>query len=162
MSPASIHKVIKMKNTTEIIIKIVIIMIILLSETSSVSAFNDSFDYNYPDCDADQCKDPRIKPPPEVPPNPRCVHWWCNPEPVILIPVFIPGTTEQTLFIDTPVITSHSPTFVFGTSDIDRYTIFKSQLNESDMNKRAAYFIEIILWDYGLNQTEFENKFGLI
>jgi len=105
-----------------------------------------------PDCPEIQCKDPRIKPTPEVPPNPRCIHWWCNPE--------IPSQTNNTVESQiTPISTSISPMFIFGSSDVDRYNTFKSQLNDTYLSTRAKYYMDGILLEYGLNQTEFENKY---
>jgi len=105
-----------------------------------------------PDCPEIQCKDPRIKPTPEVPPNPKCIHWWCNPE--------IPNQSNNSVTIQTtPTSTSISPLFIFGSSDVDRYNTFKAQLNDSELSARAKYYMDGILLEYELNQTEFENKY---
>lgn len=55
--------------------------------------------------------------------------------------------------------------FLFGRSDTERYTYFKSQsINLGARNstrQRANYWMEIIANDYGINRTQFEKKYNI-
>lgn len=60
--------------------------------------------------------------------------------------------------------------FVFGKSDVERYYYFKHQLtndnklsladNDINVTARAKYYMNIIASDSGLNESQFESKFG--
>jgi len=72
----------------------------------------------------------------------------------------IPNQSNNSVTIQTtPTSTSISPLFIFGSSDVDRYNTFKAQLNDSELSARAKYYMDGILLEYELNQTEFENKY---
>lgn len=57
-------------------------------------------------------------------------------------------------------------TFIFGRSDVERYTYFKykyiNESNSDSVRSRAKYFMKILANDYGLNETQFENKFDIV
>lgn len=54
--------------------------------------------------------------------------------------------------------------FDFGKSDIERYCHYKQQLtdNEKSNDEHAKYYLNIIAWDYGFNETKFEQKYNII
>ncbi len=55
--------------------------------------------------------------------------------------------------------------FIFGKGDIERYCNFKLQLTDenSDNDRRAKYFMNIIAWDYGFKEDkQFEDKYSIV
>ncbi len=90
-----------------------------------------------------------------------------DPEPTasptpIPTPIVTPPPTPSPSITPATAITPAPPkprtpyfAFIFGHSDVERYSILKAQIP----NKRAVYYMDMIAWEFGLAPKQFEQKY---
>ncbi|NJD54542.1 MAG: hypothetical protein FIB07_16985 [Candidatus Methanoperedens sp.] len=105
----------------------------------------------------------------------ECSGWFCWTVPEWslicteyapeITPIPTPTPTPTPTSVQIPVsqgkVSNGGAIFTFGSSDVNRYKIFQSQLTNNTLVLRANYYMSVIANSYGFTPREFEKKYYL-